>query len=221
MSCNNNQDPLKVLGRAKGYSKKELIQYLPRHCKFTPTIIREINKLPDVIFRNLGTPFARKIIKMVKEISLEAYRAKQFTRTEINNRDVLYGTILLKHKVIDIVLKYFHERWPQCIICLYNEHTKKTGIINEKGTIHEKDLPLKEVLEKINKNRPIIPYFDDIQISGEEIFETLYKSQNIPERENQRYFKSMIPDYCYNLPGMRNGIEKRFTCKDKKLDDFF
>ena len=220
MSCNINKDPLQVLGCAKGYSKKEIIQFIPRHNKFTPALIREINKLPDVILRNLATPLARKIIKMVKEITLEAYRAKQFTRTEINNRGILYGVVLLKHKVLDLVLEYFHERWPQCIICLYNEHTNKTGIIDEKGTIHEKNLLLKEVLEIINKKRQIIPYFDDIQISGEQIFETLYNSQNIPERENHRYFKSMIPDYCYDLPGMRNGVEKRFTCKNKKLDDF-
>ena len=220
MSCNNNKDPLQVIGRSRGYSKKELVQYLRRHNKYSPNIIRELKKIPDVVLRNMGTPFARKVNKMAKEISLEAYRAKQFTRTEINNRGVLYGIVLLKHKVIDSVLNYFHERWPQCVICLYNEHTKKTGIIDEKGKIHEISMLLMEVVEKLNDVRPTIPYFDDIQISGEDIFETLYKSQHIPERNNPRYFKSMIPDYCYNLPGMRNGIEKRFNCKDMKLDDF-
>lgn len=222
MSCNNrdSRDPLQILGRNKGYSKKELLHYLPRHNKFTPNLIREIKKLPDVVLRNLGTPLARKIIKMVKEISTEAYRAKQFTRTEVNNRAVLYGVVLLKHRVMDIVLKYFHERWPQCVICLYNEHTQKTGIINERGTLHEAALSLEEVVEKISAKRPFIPYFEDIQLSGEEIFETLYISQNIKERENPRYFKSMIPDYCYKLPGMRNGVEKRFNSKDKKIDDF-
>ncbi len=220
MSCNNDKDPLQVIGRSRGYSKKELNQYLRRHNKFSPNIIRELKKVSDVVLRNMGTPFARKVNKMAKEISLEAYRAKQFTRTEINNRGVLYGIVLLKHKVIDSVLNYFHERWPQCIICLYNEHTKSTSIIDEKGTIYEVNLLLKEAVEKISKSKPIIPYFDDIQISGEDIFETLYKSQHIPERENERYFKSMIPDYCYKLPGMRNGIEKRFNCKDKTLDRF-
>ena len=220
MSCNNDKDPLQVIGRSRGYSKKELNQYLRRHNKFSPNIIRELKKVSDEVLRNMGTPFARKVNKMAKEISLEAYRAKQFTRTEINNRGVLYGIVLLKHKVIDSVLNYFHERWPQCIICLYNEHTKSTSIIDEKGTIYEVNLLLKEAVEKISKSKPIIPYFDDIQISGEDIFETLYKSQHIPERENERYFKSMIPDYCYKLPGMRNGIEKRFNCKDKTLDRF-
>jgi hypothetical protein len=225
MSCNDSKDPLQVVGRSKGYSKKELIEYLPRHRNFTPSLFREINKLPDVVLRNMGTPIVRRIIKMVKEISLEAYRARQFTRTEINNKGVLYGTVLLKHKVIDSVLNYFHERWPQCIICLHNEYTNKTSIITEKGITQEFKLPLNNVVELLSESRPTINYFDDIQFSGKEIFESLYESQNIIERENPRYFKSMIPEKCYELPGMRNGIEKgyiekRQSVKTKTLDDF-
>jgi hypothetical protein len=164
---------------------------------------------------------AKKIIRMMREVNTEAYRAIQFTRTEINKHGVLYGIVLLKHHVMDNVLKYFHERWPQCIICLYNGHTQRTGIINEKGKIREVKLPLKEVVEKVSKGRSIIPYFEDIQFSGEEIFESLYNSQNIVERENPRYFKSMIPDKCFDLPGMKNGVEKRYTSQKKKIDDFF
>ena len=214
------QDPLEVIGRAKGYSREELIMNLHRHAKFTPNLIQEIKKLPEVFLRNSGSPMSKKLIRMMREISLETYRAIQFTRTEINNRGVLFGVVLLKHRVLDLVLKYFHKRWPQCVICLYNEYTGKTGTINEKGTNREVKLPLKKVVEKISKNRPVIPYFEDIQFSGEQIFETLYKTQNIVERENPRYFKSMIPDYCYELPGMRNGVEKRYKSRNKKLNGF-
>ena len=205
----NCQDPLKVVGCAKGYSRRELINCLPRHAKFTPNLLQQIKKLPEVLLRNSGSSMAKKFIRMMREISKEAYRARQFTRTEINNKGVLFGVVLLKHHVMDLTLKYFHERWPQCIICLYNEHTQKTGIINENGSIWEVKQPLKKIVAKISKNRPIIPYFDDIQFSGNEIFETLYKSQNIVERENPRYFKSMIPNYCFELPGMRKGVERR------------
>ncbi len=217
---NHCHDPLKVIGRAKGFSRMELIRKLPRHSKFTPNIIQQIEKLPEVLLRNSGSPMAKKLIRMMREVNTEVYRAIQFTRTEINNRGVLYGVVLLKHHVIDLVLRYFHKRWPQCVICLYNEHTRKTGIINEKATIKELKLPLKDAVKKISKNRPLIPYFDDIQFSGKEIFETLYQSQNIVERENPRYFKQMIPDKCYELPGMRNGIEKRYFSRNKKLNEF-
>jgi len=213
-------DPLKVIGRAKGFSRRELISKLPRHSKFSPNIIQQIEKLPDVLLSNSGSLMAKKFIRMMREVNTEVYRAIQFTRTEINNRGVLYGVVLLKHRVIDLVLKYFHKRWPQCVICLYNEHTRKTCIINEKAVIQDLKLPLKDAVEKISKNRPIIPYFDDIQFSGKKIFETLYQSQNIVERENPRYFKQMIPDKCYELPGLRNGIEKRYISRNKKLNEF-
>ena len=157
-------DPLEVVGCAKGYSRRELISKLPRHSKFSPDVIQQIKKLPEVLLRNSGSPMAKKFIRMMREVNTEVYRAIQFTRTEINNRGVLYGVVLLKHRVIDLVLKYFHKRWPRCVICLYNEHTRKTGIINEKGTIQELKLPLKNAVEKISKNRPIITYFDDLRV---------------------------------------------------------
>lgn len=214
----NKKDPLEVLGCAKGHSHEEIINNLPRHCNFLPVLIKQIKDIPEVVLRNSGTPIAKRINRMMREVTTEAYRAKQFTRTEINNRGVLFGVVLLRHRVMDLVLNYFHERWPECIICLYNEHSGKTGIVNEKGKIQELDFTLKSVVERVSKNRPIIPYFDDIQFSGGEIFETLYKSQFISERENQNYFKRMIPDKCFELPGMRGGVEKRF--RNKKINDY-
>ena len=217
----SKKDPLEVVGCAKGYSHEELIKNLPRHCKSTPVLIRQIGKIPEVVLRNSGTLVAKKINKMMREVNTEAYRAIQFTRTEINNHGVLFGVVLLKHQVMDKVLNYFHERWPQCVICLHNEHTQRTGIINEKGNIKEVKLLLKHAVEAASKGRSIIPYFEDIQFTGEEIFEVLYKSQNIVKRETPRYFKSMIPNKCFGLPGMRNGVEKRYKSQNKKINDYF
>ncbi len=212
------KDPMEVIGRAKGFSHEEIIQNLSRHNNFSQHLISQIKRIPEVVFRNSGSSFAKKINRMMREIGTEAYRAKQFTRTEVNNRGVLYGVVLLRHRVIDKVLNYFHERWPNCIICLYNEHNKKTSIINEKGKIQESELQLKEVVDNVSKNRPIIPYFEDIHFSGEKIFETLYGSQFISERENKNYYKKMIPDKCFELPGMRGGVERHF--RNKKINEY-
>ncbi|MFW9902605.1 MAG: DUF4130 domain-containing protein [Candidatus Thorarchaeota archaeon] len=218
MNNNCHKDPMEVIGRAKGFSHEEIIQNLSRHNNFSPYLISQIKKIPEVIFRNSGSPFAKKINRMMREIGTEAYRAKQFTRTEINNRGVLYGVVLLKHRVMDRVLNYFHERWPQCLICLYNEYDKKTSVINERGKIQELEMPLSDVVENLSKDRPIVPYFEDIQFSGGKIFETLYNSQFISERENSKYYKRMVPDKCFELPGMRSGVEKRF--RNKNINDY-
>lgn len=214
----NKQDPLEVVGCAKGYSHEELIKNLPRHCKSTPGLIEQIKKIPEVVFRNSGTLFAKKVNKMMREVNTEAYRANQFTRTEINNHGVLFGVVLLKHQVIDLVLDYFHKRFPESIICLYNEHTKKTTSMDEKRKILVSKSSLNKVVEKVSENRPIVPFFEDINFTSEQIFETLYKSQFIPERENKDFFKKMIPDKCFELPGMKGGVEKRFRNKD--ISDF-
>ncbi|MHA2280649.1 MAG: DUF4130 domain-containing protein [Promethearchaeota archaeon] len=220
------QDPLEVVGCAKGYSREELIKNLPRHFKFTPLLLQQIRKIPEVVLRNSGTVLAKKVNKMMREVNTEAYRAIQFTRTEINNHGVLYGVVLLKHKVITKVLQYFHERFPGSIICLYNENTHKTTTIDENGKFRVYNSSLHEVVKKVSENRPIVPYFEDIQFTGEQIFKTLYASQNIIERENPRYFRSMIPEKCFHLPGMRNGIEKRYiekrhSAKNKTIDEYF
>ena len=216
----NKKDPLEVLGCARGHTHEELIKNLPRHKDYSPALKQQVKRIPEVVLRNSGTPFAKKINRMMREVSTESYRAIQFTRTEINNRGVLYGVVSLKHRVIDLVLKYLHERFgTQCVICLYNEHIHKTAIMDEDGRIRVTKSPLMKVVENLSKNRPVIPYFDDIQFSGEEIFETLYTSQFISERENKTYFKKMIPDKCFELPGMKGGVEKGF--RNRKINDYF
>ncbi len=194
---------------------------MPRHCNFNPKYLKLVHELDEVVLRNLGNTPAKRIIQMIKEVYKEAYRAKQFTRTEINDRGILYGVVNLKHRVMDLVLLYFHDRWPQCVICLYNEYDDSTGIIDEMGIIKQVKEPLKKVIDQISINRPLVPYFNDIQFSGKEIFETLYKTQNIKERENPHFFKQMIPDKCFDLPGLRNGVEKNYSLKNKKIDEYF
>ncbi|MBN1801994.1 MAG: DUF4130 domain-containing protein [Candidatus Lokiarchaeota archaeon] len=220
-SNNKNRDPLEILGRARGFSKNEIENYLPRHANFSPYLLWQLGRLSEAELRYSGSILAKKVIKMMREISKEAYRAKQFTRTEINDHGVLFGVVSIKHKVMDNVLHYFHERWPQGVVCLFNNLSQKTFMISEKGNIMEYDLPLDEVVSRISKNRSKSPYFSDIQFSNKEIFETLYKSQHISERENARYFKNMIPEHCFRLPGMKKGVERLFTPGNKKIDDYF
>ena len=204
------KNPLTVLGWSPEYSKQDLIKRISRHANFSPGLLQTIKKIPEIIFLNNGTQEAKKILKMVKEIGLEAYRAIQFTRTKLNNRGIIYGKVLLKHKVEDEVLVYFHERWPMCIVCLFNEYRKQTYTIDEDGKLRKFKKPLSVVVEKLGLERPIQPYFEDIKVENEEMFEALYSSQFIKSRDNRKYFRKMIPKKCMELPGMKGGIEKRF-----------
>ncbi|MHA1320866.1 MAG: hypothetical protein ACTSQ1_13815, partial [Promethearchaeota archaeon] len=87
------KDPLEVIGCSKGYTYEELKKNLHRHSGYSPEIERQIIRIPEVILRNSGTQIAKKINRMMREVSTEAYRAIQFTRTEINNQGVLFGVV--------------------------------------------------------------------------------------------------------------------------------
>ena len=214
----SKNDRLVVGGCSKGYTKRELLEELPRHTEYNLKLQAQIRRTPEAYFLNSGNQFARKILKMVREIFLDSYRAIQFTRTLMNEHGILSGVVALKHDTEDKVLEYFHERWPQCIICLYNERTKLTHIINEEGQISTHASNLKTVVLDLSAIRPRQPYFEDITETNEDMFKALYESQFIRERANRRYFKQMIPDQCMELPGMRGGVEHRF--RNHSLDRF-
>jgi len=116
------------------------------------------------------------------------------------------------------LLKYFHDRFPNCFICLYNIIKNETITINEQGRFKKFQAPLDEIVKKISMNRPITPYFEDISMDNEEIFEEFYSSQFIASRENRKYFKKMIPKYAMEMPGMKGGIENRF--RNNQLDKY-
>ena len=77
---------------------------------------------------------------------------------------------------------------------------------------------MNECVQKISKNRKITPYFEDISMDNERIFQEFYSSQFIESRENRKYFKKMIPKYAMEMPGMKGGVENRF--RNHQLDKF-
>jgi len=201
-----------------GFSKKEMLINLPRHSQCNQNLLLKVENTSESILRNHGSQFARKINKMLHEIFRELERNRQFTRTNLNNRGVLYGKITLSHQSDDELLKYFHDRFPNCFICLFNIIKNETITINEQGKFKKFQASLDEIVKKISMNRPITPYFEDISMDNEEIFEEFYSSQFIASRENRKYFKKMIPKYAMEMPGMKGGIENRF--RNNQLDKY-
>jgi len=204
--------------RLFGFSKDEMLINLPRHSQCSPNLLFKVENTSESILRNNGSPFARKINRMLSEIFCEVERNRQFTRTNLNNRGVLYGKITLSHQSDDELLKYFHDRFPNCFICLFNIIKNETITINEQGKFKKFQASLDEIVKKISMNRQIKPYFEDISMNNEEIFQEFYSSQFIASRENRKYFKKMIPKYAMEMPGMKGGVENRF--RNNQLDKY-
>jgi probable DNA metabolism protein len=203
----------------KGYKKEEIFHLIHRHAQYSNNLATRIKAIPESILKNIASPEARKIDRMIREIFRELERVKQFTRTKLNNHGILYGKILITHKIEDLVLEYFHKRFPDFWICLYNEKKRQTLVQKKKGEFSYWDLSLEESVKKLSLERPIKPYFDDIQIENEDLFNTFYASQYISSRKNPRYYQQMIPKKLFNLPGLRGSIEG--SLENTKLDQYF
>ena len=202
----------------KGLSKDELLELIGRHKDINPGIIRLIHQIPESVLTNLASKEARMISKMVKQIFRELERVKQFTRTKLNDHGILYGEVQFHHHIEDLIIEYFHERFPKCWLCLKNCQNRKCLIWKGKDKwFYSKD-SIKENLIFLNNLRPKDPYFEDIQVDNEDMFNAFYKTQYIPSRKNPRYYRQMIPIKSRELPGLKGKIET--SLENKKLDNF-
>jgi hypothetical protein len=220
--------------RARGLgfmNRAKLMELLPRHEKCTPQLIQDVIETSDVLLENRGSAVATKAYRMARQVGNEFHRARSFTRTQVNERGVLYGKMTVKHRIEDLVLKFFHSRFPEYIIILYNVITKQSHIITEKRKISVETLSLEESVAKWSKDRPIIAKIADLNQKTEQIeelsqaeanekqilFEEFYLSQYAPERKNKKYFDRMMPKYWRRTAGME--MENGFG--NTKLEQFF
>lgn len=211
----------------RGYRKSEIMQLIHRHKDFSQRLIREIEKIPEIILQTSATPTAKKVVSMVRELFKEWDRQRQFTRTSLSKKGILSGTISCRHRVEDWVLQYFHTRFPDFLICLFNELKGNTWVINETGEIHRYSEHLQLVISKLSKGRKNLDWdwqewgidsvedrkeldLNDANFSAENLFSEFYSSQFIKKRENRRYFRHMIPKKMMKHPGLRGKIENRF-----------
>ena len=192
------------------YSRFQYLSTLKRHADFSQRTYHRFQSLSDVILKTSASPEAKKLLTMARAVGREAERMRQFTRTKLTERGVLFAPITLHHRVEDWILSYFHGRFPRYIIVLFETRHKISHVIDEYGSTYTHKLLLKETVELLSRNRPKIPSLQGIPNSPEDLYRNFYESQFVAERENRKYFKRMIPDSAMNLPGMKGGVEKRF-----------
>lgn len=205
--------------KARGmYDKKGLYELLPRHTEFTPDLLRRIQQLPITILENKAHPDARLAYRLAREVGKDFERGRQFTRTQLNEYGVLFGIVMLKYRTNDMLLNYFHTRFPAFVIVLFNKLKQECYISTTMGEFLIEKGDLDSTVAKWSKNRPIDPQFSKLasEPTDRSLFEEFYKSQFIDERENPRYFHHMIPKEVMQWPGME--IENGF--RNNKLDKF-
>ncbi len=208
----------------QGYSKTDILKLIPRHKDFSGQLKKQIENIPEIILKTSGSPIARKINGMIRELFKELDRQRQFTRTILSKKGILSGKIACQHRVEDWVLNYFHIRFPDFTICLFNERTKKTWVINNFGQIKKYAKPFELIVQMLSSNREDLDWnwaewsIDKSDYDAETLFTEFYSSQFIKKRENRRYFQHMIPKKMHKHPGLRGKIENSF--QNTSLDIF-
>ncbi|MHA1675110.1 MAG: DUF4130 domain-containing protein [Promethearchaeota archaeon] len=202
----------------RGYTKDQLCILIRRHSDFSPQLVQKIMRHDGSILQNSGSPFAKHVNGMIREVFKEFDRQRQFTRTELTPEGILWGKVHFEHRIEDLVLNYFHDRFPQCIIVLANEVKKDCIFINEVGKMFGSASQMQDLIQILSEGRPQSSIYSDLQYSNEDLFDEFYSSQFIKNRKNKRYFRQMIPLKAMKLPGMRGGIEVRY--QNNSLDKF-
>jgi hypothetical protein len=225
---NSPQDNSTLIGcsgpNRNGFSKAELLSILSRHAHCTQKILAEIEAHDEIYFQTKGSAKAVQAFNMAREVLKEIGRAIQFARTQINAHAILSCAISLEHAIEDRLMEFWHERFPECVICLYNIRSRCCFIMDEKGEIQKEGRSLDVIVEGLSQKRPEHPLFADLAQgdAAGDIFKTFYESQLIESRANRRYFQQMIPNEWLFRPGLevehgfRNTKLEQFLSKKKK-----
>lgn len=225
--------------------KSKILFMIPRHHAFLhqsnnnkKEILRKLENLSDEILESKVTLDAKKYYQMARSVSREIHYHKMFTRLKIERNSILVGIINPEHKIEDLILKFFYNRFPKFTIIL-NSIKKKTIYFIGPAELREKLKKKEGIIFKLEKDcvlgksklklenvisilLPILKdnkFFDgiiDTDLDLTKLFKEFYDSQHIDSRENYRLFIQNMPKKYKKKKDMV--VEKSF--RTKTLDGY-
>lgn len=188
--------------------------YAHRHANFDPQLEKEVQRQDKAIVENLASQEARKLNKLHTNVGWAVCKLQSFLRFETSKHGILYTKIKSEHKLADIILEFFHLRFPLFHIVI--EHGKHTYVIDRNGDITKHNTNLLQTVSNLEKELPVDPLLNDID-SNEEYFQNYYQSQNIKERYNPKLMKQLMPKkyMADDTP------EHHINTNTKSLNDYF
>ncbi|MBD3229483.1 MAG: DUF4130 domain-containing protein [Candidatus Lokiarchaeota archaeon] len=223
MSCtpgipNNNYDVLMFWARRHKMSNDHLLK----------RITRIYSKKPEFITNKLVEE-AKKFHKIAREVALEYHRLRGYIHFELLLNLILFADINPEHKIIDILLNFFSNRFPKFIICFKNNNkiflkTHRTDIEfkfeqnkNKYYILNNEHFSqLKKYLDKFDSKMDLGEFSDDF-------WKKYYDSQYIETRDNIKLAKKLLPK---KLRG-KTKLEHEFYMinnrkyKKKEITDYF
>jgi probable DNA metabolism protein len=170
--------------------KNGMLFYLERSADCNSELFEYVKKEDVEVLESVSTELARKAYKMSREVGGDIHRAKAFTRLKVSKKGILYGELKIRHKVEDLVARFFVHRFPSFIVVL---ESWRGCFIYGKGfedVVFTED-SMKSVVDELEKKVNLVSNLENVDT--EKVWDEFYKSQYIPERKNLSLFSKNMP----------------------------
>jgi len=184
----------------------KLFNCAERHKRFRKELLAKAVEQPIELIRQQATRESRILYNLHRQV-LGCYQlTRAFTRLDVSPHGILYAEIEPEHHVEDMVARWFLSRFPGKTILLQSR--RGTFMCSSEGLFISSER-INEILPKLEKERPIDSICKEVSEFDAGIWDEYYRSQNIAERRNIRYFSRNLPKKYLNRMKTENFSRKK------------
>ncbi|MBD3388201.1 MAG: DUF4130 domain-containing protein [Candidatus Altiarchaeales archaeon] len=169
---------------------RERFDLVDRHRRYDRRLYEKVMSQDPRLVLNYATPEAKRLYRMQRNVLCSLHLKKGFMRLERSKHGILYAKTRLEHRVADLLLSHFHNRFPTFHIAI--EDGSMTYAISPSGRMTEHTLPVEEVVRRLESKLPVDPLLEGLEFDGR-LWEGFYDSQYISERRNIKLMNKMMP----------------------------
>ncbi|MBT3406861.1 DUF4130 domain-containing protein [Candidatus Woesearchaeota archaeon] len=191
----------------------DLFDAAHRHKEYSQELLSSVMQQDYNLVKNNATPEAKKLFRMQSGVLKYFHLKRCFMRLEFSKHGILYCKTELEHKVVDMLLSFFHKRFPIFHIAI--QYKDKTYVINTKGQMQIVKANMNDTIKQLERKLPLNDLLSDLDME-ESLWEDYYNSQYIKERRNVKLMNQMMPLKYRDQDHIESTVVKR--CQ--KLTDF-
>ncbi|MBD3259858.1 DUF4130 domain-containing protein [Candidatus Woesearchaeota archaeon] len=171
---------------------------IDRHKDFDPQLLAELSRQSEAEIKSCTTKEARKYYNMRRAVGNCLHKAKSFTRFQINKRGILSASIEPEHRIEDLLVRWFYNRFPMYSIVI---ESKRGCFVCEKGRIWKDKRKMDVVIASLERKKKKDSILSELS-NDENLWNEFYDSQYIEKRRNLKLFLKNVPKKFHHWDGM-------------------